>query len=219
MRSFLSLKNLRSVLETQNSVDYRYRRSSHDNPDEWCLTSVTISERENGKPKTAVITIRSIDKIMKEESERRQMSMMESLAKMSDAFFIYRAMDDERILYANPAVMDMFGCTSMEELMEHVGNSFRGIVHPEDLDRVEREIENQIRGSERNMDYVQYRIIRKDGEIRWVDDYGHLENSSWGEEHRLFYVFLKDISDIITSVQKEKLLHSNRFYRNVVLKD
>ena len=82
VRGFLSLENLRSALETQNSVDYRYRRSSHDNPDEWCLTSVTISERENGKPKTAVITIRSIDKIMKEESERRQMSMMESLANL-----------------------------------------------------------------------------------------------------------------------------------------
>ncbi len=213
VRRFLSLDNLRTVLQTQDSVDHRYRRSTKDAPDEWCLTSVTISERVDGVPKTAVITIRSIDKIMKEEERRRQMSMAESLANMSDAFFIYRAVEDERILYANPAVMDVFGCESMTELMELVRGSFRGMVHPDDLERVEQEIESQIQGSEKHMDYVQYRIVRKDGQVRWVDDCGHLENSKWGEEHRLFYVFIKDITDSITSVQKEKILESNQFYK------
>lgn len=173
---------------------------------------MTISERENGKPKTAVITIQSIDKIMKEEETRWQERMAETLANMSDAFFIYRAIEDERILYANPAVMEVFGCETMTEFMELVQYSFRGMVHPEDLDRVEWEIEQQISVSDSNMDCVQYRIIRRDGEVRWIDDYGHLENTRWGEEHRLFYVFLKDITDTITSVQKEKLLNSNQFY-------
>lgn len=213
VRRFLSLDNLRSALQTQDSVDYRYRRAGKDCPDEWCLTSVTISERENGVPKTAVITIRSIEKIMREEEERRQERMAESLANMSDAFFIYRAAEDERILYANSAMMDLFGCTSMDELMALMGGSFKGIVHPEDLPRVEWEIQNQIQRSDTNMDYVRYRIIRKDGGIRWVDDCGHLETSRWGEEYRVFYVFLKDITGSITDTQKEKLLHSNQFYQ------
>lgn len=212
IREFLSLDHLRNALETQDSVDYRYRRSGKESPDEWCQTRVTISERENGKPKTAVITIQSIDKIMKEEETRWQERMAETLANMSDAFFIYRAIEDERILYANPAVMEVFGCETMTEFMELVQYSFRGMVHPEDLDRVEWEIEQQISVSDSNMDCVQYRIIRRDGEVRWIDDYGHLENTRWGEEHRLFYVFLKDITDTITSVQKEKLLNSNQFY-------
>ena len=212
VRDFLSIDHLRAALETENSVDYCYRRSGRESPDEWCQIHVTISERENGKPKTAIVTIQSIDKIMREEAEHQQVRMAESLGNMSDAFFIYRAIEDERILYANPAVMELFGCETMTELMELVRCSFRGMVHPEDLARVEWEITNQIRSSDSNMDYVQYRIIRKDGEIRWVDDVGHLEASKWGEEHRLFYVFLKDITDTITSVQKEKLLNSNRFY-------
>lgn len=214
VRHFLSLENLRASLQTQNSVEYRYRRRTKESPDEWCLTSVTINERKNGIPLTAVMTIRSIDNIIREEAEHRQVRMAESLANMSDAFFIYRAVEDERILYANPAVMEIFGCESMSQFMELVGYSFRGMVHPEDLDRVEWEIENQIQHSDENMDYVQYRIIRKDGQIRWVDDCGHLENSRWGEEHRLFYVFIKDITDQITSVQKEKLIHSNQFYHD-----
>jgi len=214
VRSFLSLENLKASLKTQNSVEYRYRRSSKDIEDEWCLTSVTVSERENGVPKTAVITIRSIDSIMKEEEQRRQVRMAESLANMSDGFFIYRAMEDERILYANPAVMEIFGCDTMDEFLALVGGSFRGLVHPDDLNRVEWDIRQQISCSKGNMDYVQYRIIRKDGQIRWIDDCGHLEKSEWGEENRLFYVFIKDITDTITAIQKDKLLNSNQFYQN-----
>ncbi len=212
VRRFLSLDHLRQALREEDSVYYRYRRSSETCADEWCMVSVTVSERRSGEPLTAVMTIRSIDKAVKREEEHRRVRMADTLASMSDGFFIYRAMEDERILYANPALMDLFGCESMEELMKLVGSSFRGIVHPEDLDRVEWEIEQQIQSSEENMDYVQYRIIRRDGQIRWVDDYGHLENSKWGEEHRLFYVFVRDITDTITQTQKEKLLNANRFY-------
>ena len=212
VRRFLSLNHLREALETQDTVEFRYRRSTRYSPDEWCVTTFTVSERENGKPKTAVVTIRSIDKLVKEEQERRQEHMVETLANMSDAFFVYSAREGEKLLYANPAVIDLFGCKTLTELMEYVGGSFRGIVHPEDLDRVEWEISHQIQHSDRNMDYVQYRIIRKDGEIRWVDDWGNLETSKYGEENRLFYVFLKDITGEITTVQQEKLLNSNRFY-------
>ncbi len=212
IRRFLSLDHLRSALAAEDSVYYRYRRSSPENPDEWCMASVTISERKKGKPRTAVLTIRSIDKAVRKEEERREKRMADSLASMSDGFFIYRAMEDERILYANPALMDLFGCGSMGELLNLVGHSFRGIVHPDDLNRVEWEIQNQIQHSEEKLDYVQYRIIRKDGSIRWVDDYGHLESSKWGEEHLLFYVFVKDITDTITPAQKEKLIRSNRFH-------
>ena len=176
------------------------------------MTSITDSEREGGVPKTAVITIRSIDNIIKKDEKKRQQQMAKTLASMTDGFFIYRAVDGERLLYASPAVMEIFGYSTADEFMEAVGGSFRGMVHPEDLDRVEWEINHQIQHSDRNMDYVQYRIIRKDGEIRWVDDWGHLETSKYGEENRLFYVFLKDITGEITTVQQEKLLNSNRFY-------
>ena len=87
------------------------------------------------------------------------------------------------------------------------------MVHPEDLDRVEWEINHQIKRSDENMDYVQYRIIRKDGQIRWIDDCGHLESTEWGEKYRLFYVFIHDITDSITQIQKDKLLNANQFYQ------
>ena len=35
------------------------------------------------------------------------------------------------------------------------------------------DIQRQIAASQYDLDYVEYRIIRKDGEIRWIEDYGH----------------------------------------------
>jgi len=43
------------------------------------------------------------------------------------------------------------------------------------------------------MDYLEYRIIRKDGAVRWVDDYGHYtETEAYGG---IIYVFISDITD------------------------
>ncbi|MBR1724207.1 MAG: hypothetical protein IJ723_04210, partial [Ruminococcus sp.] len=44
-----------------------------------------------------------------------------------------------------------------------------------------------------NLDYVEYRIIRRDGGIRWVDDYGHLAHLPGCGD--VFYVFISDITD------------------------
>ena len=42
------------------------------------------------------------------------------------------------------------------------------MVHPDDIKRVESGIDRQIKTSDNNMDYIKYRIIRKDGSIRWI---------------------------------------------------
>ena len=43
------------------------------------------------------------------------------------------------------------------------------------------------------MDYVEYRIVRKDGSIRWLEDYGHFVRSeSLGD---IFYVFVGDATE------------------------
>ena len=44
-----------------------------------------------------------------------------------------------------------------------------------------------------DLDYVEYRIIRKDGEIRWIEDYGHfVRTRSSGD---IFYVFIGDATE------------------------
>lgn len=111
---------------------------------------------------------------------------------MPGGFFIYRADGDEELLYANEAMLRLFLCDSEEELWALTGNSFRGIVHPDDLAAVEKSIQEQIADSRYDLDYVEYRIVRKDGQIRWVEDYGHFVRSEIGD---LFCVFVGDATE------------------------
>ena len=208
LRYQLSVLNLKNELTDKDRVEFKYRRRFGDKI-EWCLSTFTVNKRVNGRPQTVTLTIRSIEDLVKDEERRYNEQLAKTLAYMSEGFCIYRATEGEELLFANPPLQRLYGCGSLQEFRDLVGNSFRGMVHPEDLERVESEIAEQIRHSEENMDYAQYRIIRKDGEERWVDDWGHLEMES-GPDGKLFYVFIYDITDKITEQQKNKLLNANK---------
>ncbi len=211
VRGYLSLKNLKKALKTKDSVQFSYRRMQNDIEPEWCQTTFTVSEREGIEPKAAVVTIRSIESLMREREEYRRKHMSATLGNMSEGFFIYQADAEEKLLYINQTALDIFGCRDIKEFKAYTGHSFKGMVHPDDIDRIEYEIDEQIRYSEKKMDYITYRIIRKDGSIRWIEDYGHLERVENGENN-VFYVFIIDVTDTITEQKKQKLLRiSDKF--------
>ena len=83
--------------------------------------------------------------------------------EMPGGFLIYYADGDEEIIYANKGLLRIFQCATMSEFRELTGNSFKGIVHADDLDRVEDSIKKQIAASRYDLDYVEYRIRRRDG--------------------------------------------------------
>ncbi len=112
---------------------------------------------------------------------------------MPGGFFIYKADINEELLYVNDAAIRIFGCDDLEDFKAYTGNSFRGMLHPEDVNSVEDSVADQIRKSDDYVDHVEYRIIRKDGQIRWIDDYGHYsESENYGG---LYYVFISDITE------------------------
>lgn len=112
------------------------------------------------------------------------------MEEMPGGVLIYYADSGEEIVYANRALLRIFQCGSMEEFRTLTGNSFRGIVCPEDLDEVERSIREQVARSKYDLDYVEYRVRRRDGQIRWIEDYGHFVRGGSGRD--IFYVFLSD---------------------------
>ena len=128
------------------------------------------------------------------ELNERSLSFVEEIGRhMPGGFFIYQARQPEELLYANKACLDIFGCADTEEFKALTGFTFRGMVHPEDYKRIASSIDEQIKISEDNLDYVEYRIIRKDGAVRWVDDYGHYaETKAYGG---IYYVFISDITE------------------------
>ena len=108
-------------------------------------------------------------------------------------FFIYRAYGDEEILYLNKNMLRICGCETMEQFSGLTGGTFRGLVHPEDYEKSEIAIRACIDRSEGNLDYVEYRIRRYDGSIRWIMDYGHLAHTE--RYGNVFCVFADDSTD------------------------
>lgn len=137
--------------------------------------------------------------LMEEEEIHIAYEVKKFMDEMPGGFFIYHAYGNEEIIYANKALLRIFMCDTMKEFRQLTGNSFRGLVHPEDLEEVEESITDQIAKSQYDLDYVEYRIIRKDGAIRWIEDYGHFVRSKSSGD--IFYVFVGDSTE-----KRERLL-------------
>lgn len=112
---------------------------------------------------------------------------------MPGGFFIYKASGDEELLYVNRAALEIYGCADLDEFKALTGYTFKGMVYHEDYDAIASSIDDQIEMNDDNMDYVEYRIVRKDGAIRWVDDYGHYTVTE--EFGGIYYVFISDITE------------------------
>ena len=125
---------------------------------------------------------------------------------MPGGFFIYRANQEGKLLYANKAVFDIFGCGDLEEFKALTGFTFRGMVHPDDYNRISGSIEDQIQTSQTDLDYVEYRIVRKDGAVRWIEDYGHYVEYEEGDG--LYYVFISDVTDKHEQAESDKALRT-----------
>ena len=115
------------------------------------------------------------------------------IERMPGGFFIYRDDENLDLLYANDVVLEIFGCENMDDFKDLTGYNFKGMVHPDDFEKVQASISNQVSSNSKEMDRVEYRIVRKDGGIRWVEDFGRLDNTA--NYGKIFYVFILDITE------------------------
>lgn len=139
---------------------------------------------------------------MEEWNLRITYELIRFMEEIPGGFFIYHADGDEEIIYANRGVLRLYRCDTMEEFRALTGNSFRGMVCAEELNEVEESIRRQIAENQYDLDYVEYRICRKDGTLHWVEDYGHFVR---GETiGNVFYVFLSEAADEKNQQQMER---------------
>ena len=105
--------------------------------------------------------------------------------------------------------VNQFGYTAEDLVSGTV--PFAQMVHPEDLDRVDREThENIARGADGFR--LEYRLITKNGGVRWVDDRTRVERDTNGEI--IFYQGV--ILDITERKQAEEKLRWNASFLNLM---
>lgn len=160
---------------------------------EYLISLVEHSEREDSNLYAMRMEGPRTCPIMDEQSLQTAIYLKKFVDRMPGGFFVYRAYEKEELIYANEAMLRLFNCETMEEFRSYTGNSFRGIVHPDDWEAAERSIWQQVADNDNNVDYVEYRIIPKGGGIRWIDDYGHFIHSEVAGD--IFYVFVGDATE------------------------
>ena len=157
---------------------------------------LTVRDFESYLKKSSVFSTGSISlkKVIGEQNpidEDMLMAANEVAEGIPGGFFSYHADGGLELISFNSELIHMYGCSTAEEFREYVGNSFCGIVHPDDFTRVQRSINKQI-SDINNIDYVEYRIKSKDGTVKYVKDYGRfVKTKNYGD---IFYVFLNDIT-------------------------
>ena len=115
------------------------------------------------------------------------------------SFMIYKSdPEDEEILFANDSLVHLLGCDNYDDFCAYTGGRFTNIIVPEDRQRVEDSIWEQINHQKEiettkrpyYEDYVEYSIIVKGGKVIPVIDVGRLvEDSSYGG---VFFVFIHE---------------------------
>ena len=153
-------------IEQKGSVrDYELKFRRKDGALIDCLVTSTVRRAADGTVLGYQGIIRDITEQMKAEkalyeSEQRFRQLAENLREV----FWLSSLDSRQIYFINPAYEEIWG-RSRESLIAQP-ESWLETIHPEDREEVLANLERQSRGE--FVEY-EYRIVRPDGEIRWIE--------------------------------------------------
>lgn len=134
------------------------------------------------------------------ESEDRFRQLAENI---HDAFFL-RDADDQRLLYVSPAYEEVWGesCASLYD----DPSAWRNAIHPADKARIPASHAARVQAGQLD---VEYRIVRRDGSLRWINERVYPVRDEGGALQRIAGV----ASDItVRKKAEERIERLNRIY-------
>ena len=137
----------------------------------WARLSITLQRDDSGNPLhliaiTENITNTKLAEAQRSEAERSLMQLLRNLPGVA-----YRSLCDEQwtMLYVSEAFERLTGYNA-EDVIGNQRIEFANIIHPDDREKMYVET---IKAIEQNQPFqVEYRIIHKDGGIRWFWEQG-----------------------------------------------
>ena len=126
--------------------------------------------------------------------------------------FLWKNAEGWPVEYVSENVVSLLGYTA-EELMSGTV-SYGNVVHPEDLERVGREVETfSVETGRERFNHIPYRIVTQDGTVKWVRDSTTIRRNQ-DETITHYHGIVEDISETIET--EEALRESETMFRTLV---
>lgn len=136
-------------------------------------------------------------------SEFSKQYIANGLASIPGGFFVYKAHGKKELLYANHELLNIFECETAEQFLKLTGGTFRGLVHPDDVDAAEMSIRKQLESDVDHLDHLYYRIITRTGKVKSIVEFGRLYRDP--KQGEVFYVFIVDVQSKQQTIDIDKL--------------
>jgi PAS domain S-box-containing protein len=202
----LRQKALAAIASRKKSLQAEYRYLHGNGNYIWVESSIRLLFGDDGEYAGAILGSRDITEKKLAEEDLRQANLVVENSPV--VLFRWRAAAGWPVVMVSRNVIQ-FGYAPEELLSGAV--PFAALVHPDDLDRVTREVQAYSAAGVNNFQQ-EYRIVSKDGRVRWIDDRTLVERGSAGEV--LFYQGI--VIDITERKQTEEALReSEARYRNL----
>lgn len=137
---------------------------------------------------------RRFDDRVGENKHRTQFgfNLSEVAGSMPGGMLVCKATEDQEILFANQAMIDLLECDSFEDFMHYTGGTFFSILYPGEEEIMKKEFHRQLdeKDNQNHTDFLTFRIVTKKGRVVTVEDMGRKkDNPFYGE---LYYIFMYD---------------------------
>jgi PAS domain S-box-containing protein len=170
IRDLLDPRDLADFLATIESADGRQQvarvlrhRLKHRDPLHARITGHNVEV--DGRRAFMVMAENVTDEVRTQQALERQQRQFHQLHQSLGEVLWMATPDGQRVLYVSPAFSAIYGVAA--ESMEADTTLWLRMVHPDDRDRAR---DSQQRLREHHDVVCEYRIVRPDGSIRWIED-------------------------------------------------
>lgn len=191
------------ITELNEGIPLRYEHRIITDQGEilWVNETAGVVNDPEGKPQFIIGMITNITKVKEAQEAIENEEKLRQIVENIDGMFWLRNADRTELLYVSPGYTEIYG-ESTESLIQDQ-QSYIKLVHPDDAKRIEKAYSRFVETGEYN---EQYRIIRRDGELRWVSSKAFPVFDSNGKIVR-YAGIINDITDqVMAEAERTKLV-------------
>jgi PAS domain S-box-containing protein len=202
-------ERIQNAIEGRKPYDLEYCIVRQDGSKRIIYSRARVSRSEDGRPLQMVGIAQDITEQRRVEAELKE--AYDIINKSPAVVFLWKNQEGWPVELVTDNVEVLFDYTAEEFISGMV--PYSETVHPDDLDRVAGEVASYSaeKGRER-FSHIPYRIVCKDGEVKWVDDRTYIRR----DEHGNITHYQGIVLDVTASKEAEKALkESEEKFRNL----